>query len=126
MMGRFCRYTEKVFHLGQLIPQIRDDRPEPQIPTQAIWTSAFVMFVTRLGSLNAVESELRIPTRLDKLVGPHKPSADTLGRVYAGMDADSQRSVLRQIHLRSRRNKAQKSDWPLRFLAVDGHEFFSQ
>lgn len=126
MMGRFCRYAEKVFQLGQLIPQVRDDRQEPQIPTGAIWTSTFAMLAMGAGSLHAMESQLRVPKRLDGLVGPRKPSADTIGRVYAGMDADTQREIVRKIHLRSRRNKAQQNTWPLRFLGVDGHEFFSQ
>jgi len=125
-MGRFCRYVDKVFHLGRYIPELYDTRLRPQIPTAAAWTSTFVMFATRLGSLNALESDLRIPRRLDPLVGPDKPSADTIARVYACMDPDGQRQILRPIHLCSRRNKAQQNAWPLRCLAFDGHEFFSQ
>jgi len=126
MMRRFCHYAVKVFGLPQLIPELRDTRIRPQIPTAAAWTSAFVMFATRLGSLNAAESDLRIPRRLDPLVGPRKPSADTIGRTYACMESGGQRHILRSIHLRSRRNKAQQNTWPLRFAAFDGHEFFSQ
>jgi len=124
MMARFCRYADKVFGLGQKIAAFGDARLRPQITTSAIWTSAFAMFATRLGSLNAMESELRVPKRLDGLLGPRKPSADTVGRVYGLMDPAQQRQMLRQIDHRLGRNKVLQNDWPLRFAAVDGHEFF--
>ena len=126
MMSRFCQYADKVFGLGQMIDAITDSRPEPQIPTAAIWTSAFAMFAMRMGSLNAVESELRLSKRMDALVGPDKPSADTMGRVYGLIDPVQQVEMLSQINHQLGRNKALHSPWPLRFLAVDGHEFFSQ
>lgn len=126
MMGRFCRYIEKVFRLGRLIGGVSDGRVKPQICTPAIWTSTFFMSATRLGSLNAMESELRIPKRLDGLVGVRKPSADTVGRVYSLMDPACQRQMLRQILHRLGRNKVLQNSWPIRFAAVDGHEFFSQ
>ena len=106
MMARFCRYAEKVFDLGQEIQTVRDARARPQIPTSAIWSSAFAMFCLRLGSLNALESELRVPRRLDALVGPRKPSADTIARVYGRMDPAAQRQMLCRINHRVRRNKA--------------------
>ena len=126
MMARFCRYTDKVFQLGQKIATITDSRLQPQIPAPAIWTSSFAMFVLRLGSLNAVEEHLRQPKRLDGLIGPRKPSADTIGRVYGPMEPAQQRQMLCQIGHRLRRNKVLQNSWPLRFAAVDGHEFFSQ
>jgi hypothetical protein len=126
MMGRFCRYADKVFALGEEIGRIKDSRPRAQIPTSAIWSSAFAMFATRQGSLNAVDSELRIPKRLDGLIGPKKPSADTIGRVYGLMDPMGQREMLCRIDHRLGRNKVFQNSWPLRFVAVDGHEFFSQ
>jgi len=126
MMSRFCRYAEKVFDLGQKIATVRDRRARPQIPAPAIWSSAFAMFSLRLGSLNALESELRLPKRLDALVGPRKPSADTIGRVYGLMDPRPQRQMLCQINHRLRRNKVLQSPAWLRLAAVDGHEFFSQ
>jgi hypothetical protein len=58
MMSRFCRYVEKVFDFGQRVKAIQDTRQKPRIPTAAIWLSAFLMFATRRGSLNAIESEL--------------------------------------------------------------------
>jgi len=125
-MARFCRYADKVFALSKEIVALRDRRPQPQILTPAVWSSVLAMFAMRLGSLNALESELRVPQRLDRLVGPDKPGADTIGRVYGLMDPMQQVQMLSRINHRLARNKALHNAWPIRFLAVDGHEFFSQ
>jgi hypothetical protein len=126
MMARFCRYAQKVYHLSEHVAAIGDSRLRPQIPVGAVWTSALAMFLTRLGSLNALEEQLRTPKRLDGLIGPQKPTADTIGRVYGLIEPGSQRQVLSGINHRLRRNKGLENDWSLRFAAFDGHEFFSQ
>jgi hypothetical protein len=127
MMARFCNYIEKGFSFGQSLHTLRDSRSWAQIPTAAIWLSAFVMFAMRLRSLNALESQMRTPRRLQALLGPHKPSADTIGRVMGQIDSGPLRHILRENNHRLRRKKAlDHSPWPLRFVAVDGHEFFSQ
>jgi hypothetical protein len=126
MMRRFLRYADKVFDIGQALGTLGDARMEPRIPTGAIWMSALVMFLTRRGSLNGIEKELRMPRRLDGLVGGSKPSADTIGAVYALMDSEPLRAYLCRINHRLKRNKALPRALPLRFAAIDGHEFFSQ
>ena len=127
MMARFCRYIEKVFDFGAALETLRDSRTQPQIPASSVWLSAFVLFATGRASLHAMESELRMPRRLERLVGRRKPSADTLGRVMGLIDSGSLRRILREINHRLRRKKAlQDNPWALRFAAVDGHEFFSQ
>jgi len=70
MMARFLKYAEKVYQIGEKIAELTDARRQAQIPTPAVWTSAFFMAATHLGSLNAMEEELRKPKRLDGLVGP--------------------------------------------------------
>jgi hypothetical protein len=126
MLARFSRYLEKVFDFGELLATVRDSRKKPQIPAAAIWGSAFGMAVLRSGSLNAIESALRLPRRLEKFVGPIKPSADTVGRVAALVAPEILRAMLCKINHRLGRNKVFVKRWPLRFAAVDGHEFFSQ
>jgi len=127
MMVRFCCYVEKVFGLGAQIKRLSDTRRRPQIPTSAIFLSAFMMFVTRLQSLNAMEGQLRVPGRWEKIVGKRKPSADRIGEVGALMDPEQLRDMLSSVNHRLRRNKAlDENPWPLRFVALDGHEFFSQ
>jgi len=127
MMARFCRYLEKVFDWGTLLAGVGDSRKRPQIPSAAIFTSALMMCVTRLRSLNALEGELRVPRRWEKIIGPRKPSADRVGEVVALMNPEALREMLSGVNHKLRRNKALADNpWALRFVALDGHEFFSQ
>lgn len=125
MMSRFCRYVEKVFDFGQRIKAIRDSRPKPRIPTAAIWLSAFLMFATRRGSLNAMELELRRPKRLERLIGSRKPSADRMGDVFCLIPSEQLRAMLSGINHQLGRNKVFAKGGPWRFVVLDGHEFFS-
>lgn len=127
MMGRFCRYVEKVFRLTGLLEELRDGRQKPQVPVVTVLVSVLMMCVLRLKSLHALEGELRMPGRWEKLVGRRKPSADTVARVVAQIDTEQLRRLLWDINHRLRRNKALPwSTCALRFVALDGHEFFSQ
>lgn len=127
MMTRFFRYIEKVFGLSAHVARLRDSRQKPQIGTGVIFLSALMMCVTRLRSLNALEAELGVPGRWEKILGSRKPSADCIGQVVARMDSEGLRDMLSNINHRLRRNKAlDENPWPLRFAAFDGHEFFSQ
>jgi hypothetical protein len=126
MMARFCRYIEKVFDFGQQINTLRDARKRPRIPTAALWGSVLFLFVMRRGSLNAMESDLRRPKQMERLIGKIKPSADRMGDVLGLMEADQLRERLSRINHQVGRNKALRNDWPLRVGVFDGHEFFSQ
>jgi len=127
MMARFCRYVEKVFDWSAQLGGLRDARPKPQIPAASVFLSALMMFAVRLGSVNALEAELRVPKRWDGVVGRRKPSADSVGRIAGLMDPECLRDILSHINHRLRRNKVlDDNPWALRFLALDGHELFSQ
>jgi len=126
MMPRFCRYVGKVFDFGQRVKAIHDTRRKPRIPTAAIWLSAFFMFVTRRRSLNAMEWELHRSKRFDRLIGFHKPSADRMGDVFCLIPSEELRAMLLGINHQLGRNKVFGKEGPLRFVAMDGHEFFSQ
>jgi hypothetical protein len=126
MMARFYGYLDKVFQFGELTARLIDSRLEPVIPTAAVFGTAFAMFATCRGSLNGIDKQRYFPGRLQKLVGPRVPSGDTVGRVYTQLDSSVLREVLRDVHLRIKRNKmlGDTSGWL--FAAVDGHEFFRQ
>jgi hypothetical protein len=126
MMARFHAYLDKVFHFRDLVARLSDSRPEPLIPTSAVFDTAFAMFATCRGSLNGIDKERHFPGRMQNLVGPRVPSGDTVGRVYAQMDSDRLREVLRDVHLRIKRNKILRNTTNWLFAAVDGHEFFRQ
>jgi len=126
MMARFCGYIDKVFRFRSLMDRLTDSRPEPLIPTAAVFGTAFAMFATRRGSLNAIDKERHFPGRLQNLVGPRVPSGDTVGRVYVQMDSGVLREVLKDVHLRIKRSKMLCTTTGWSFAAVDGHEFFRQ
>jgi hypothetical protein len=127
MMARFCAYVEKVFGLSEYLCWLRDSRKSPVIPVGSVFASAFAMFATGRTSLNSMEKDLvRIPSRLRGLVGDRAPSVDSLGRIYARMDPDPLRGMLCSILHRLKRNKALTDGGPLKIVALDGHEFFSQ
>jgi hypothetical protein len=118
--------VEKVFDFGQRVKSIHDTRRKPRIPTAAIWLSALLMFVTRRGSLNAIECELVRSKRFDRLIGSRKPSADRMGDVFCLIPSEQLRAMLSGINHQLGRNKVFGKEGPLRFVALDGHEFFSQ
>jgi hypothetical protein len=125
MLRRFFDYTDKVFDFSKTLSEITDTRSKPQISTQSVLMSSFVMHLTRLGSLNALNAELRLPKKIESFIGKDKPSVDTIGRVLTNiMPAD-----LRGLHWKNcyqlKRNKALDTELPLNAVGIDGHEFFS-
>jgi hypothetical protein len=126
MMARFYSYLDKVFGFRALTARLTDSRPEPMIPTTAIFGTAFAMFATGRGSLNGIDKERHFPGRLRHFVGPWVPSGDSVGRVYAQLDSGPLREVLHAVHLRIKRNKLLTGGGDWIFAAVDGHEFFRQ
>jgi hypothetical protein len=125
MMNRFCRYIDKVFDFGGRMAELKDSRQRPRIPLGAIWGSVFFLFALRQRSLNAMEGQLRQPGRMERLLGPKKPSADCIGQGLSRMDPHQLRAMLSGINHRWGRNKGLKNGWPFRVGALDGHEFFS-
>lgn len=126
MMARFYGYIDKVFQFQRLVRSVTDSRLEPVIPTTAVFGTAFAMFATCRGSLNGIDKERHFSGRLQHLVGPRVPSGDTVGRVYAQLDSGGLREILKDVHLRIKRNKMLSNTTDRLFVAVDGHEFFRQ
>ena len=124
MLRRFAAYLERRFGLRALVGGLHDGRLLPQIPTRAIWLSVFGMYVLRLRSFNALEQELRLSRRWEAWVGARKPSADTIGRVFASMSAEETRQILSAVLHGAWRSKAihSRPGESYRVVAVDGHE----
>ena len=93
MMGRFCRYVEKVFELGNRVARLRDCRRRPRISTGAIWLSALFLFVIRCRSLNALEPMPKGSRRMDGLTGPVKPRVDRIGDVTGMIAPEALREI---------------------------------
>jgi hypothetical protein len=101
---------------------IRDSRRQPRIPTSTVVRSVVVMFLARLGSLNAMEQSK--PSGFwRKWLGRPLPSADTVGRVCAGMELEGIRAAHRQIYSRLKSGKALRPlAGDLMAAVLDGHE----
>lgn len=99
----------------------------PRIPTVNIWLCVFGMFVSRLGSFNRLEQELRRGRRWERWVGLRKPSADTLGRVFSKLSLPELRELLAVVNRRAWRNRGIhfRDGESYRVVAVDGHEIGS-
>ena len=62
ILRRILAYARKVLRWEGHLDGVRDDRQQPRIPTATIVRSVVVMFLARLGSLNALEQSA--PSRL--------------------------------------------------------------
>lgn len=101
---------------------VRDGRPQPRIPTITVVRSVVVMFLSRLGSLNALEQS-GSSAFWRRWLGGRMPSADTVGRVCAKIEPDDVRAVQRRGYSRLQRMKALPPlAGGLRAAVLDGHE----
>lgn len=104
------------------VARIHDDRLRPRIPARVVVRSLLAMWLTRLGSLNALAQTGR--SRFWRhFLGAPLPSADTMGRVPERFETDSIREALHQIYAVLKRNKAlPATSHGLTALVLDGHE----
>jgi hypothetical protein len=122
ILRRLIAYAEKVFRLSQeVVAGIVDRRPQPRIPTAFVIKSVAALFWARLGSLNALELVAR-SRFFQGWLGQSVCSADTLGRVYALVDADGLRQAIHHIYDRLKRNKALPDNQGIAAAVLDGHE----
>jgi hypothetical protein len=94
MLRRFLDYTDKVFGFSKALSEITDTRSASRISTQSVLWSSSIMHLTRLGSLNALDVELRLPKRIESFMGKDKPGVDTIGRVFTKISSTD----LRRLH----------------------------
>jgi hypothetical protein len=122
VLRRLITYAEKVFHLSQeMLASVGDKRLQPRIPTVCVVKSGLVLFWTRLPSLNAL-SLLQGARFWQNWLQQPLASADTLGRVHAGLQADQLRQAIQQVYQRLKRNKALPDVQGWGVAVVDGHE----
>ena len=101
---------------------MRDARPRPQIAGRVMVRALAVLFLSRRGSLNALEQTR--PSRFwPRWLGQAMPSADSLGRVGALMNVADVRALFQQVYVRLKRMKAlAPPNHGLMLAVVDGHE----
>jgi hypothetical protein len=100
---------------------VKDPRLEPRIAVSVLLKASLVMFWSRLGSLNALE-EHRASGFWKHWLGRSPASADTMGRVHAGLTPEHLRQGLHHLYSRLKRNKALPSSGGLDVAVLDGHE----
>lgn len=105
ILRRILRYARKRLDWQAPLEAVCDSRTSPQIATATVLRSAVVMFLARLGSLNALEQSCR-STFWRKWLGAALPSADTVGRVCAEVEPEGLRLTARQVYARLKRGKA--------------------
>ena len=121
VLRRLITYAEKVFHLSRVLASLGDKRLQPRIPTVAVVKSGLVLFWTRMPSLNAL-SLLQGARFWQNWLQKPLASADTLGRVHAGLQADQLRQAIQQVYQHLKRNKALPDVQGWGVAVVDGHE----
>ncbi len=100
-----------------------DARRQPRIRTGVVVRTLLVLFLVRLGSLNAL---LDVSGRRFwwSWLKSGLPSGDTLGRVAAGLDTGALRVALHVVYDRLKRNKALPLNLGRNLAVIDGHESF--
>ena len=105
-----------------MVAVVRDLRLRPRIATHVVVRSILVMFLTRLGSLNALEQTHSSGFWQRWLEAP-LPSADSLGRIMECTEPETIRQSLHAFYSQLKRNKAlPPTSHGLMALAIDGHE----
>jgi hypothetical protein len=115
-------YARQVLRWEDCLDAVRDARRRPQIATRTIVRAVVIMFLSRRGSLNALEQTKPSSFWLGWL-GQLMPSADSLGRICGLMDVADVRALSHQVYSRLKRMKAlEPPGHGLMVAVVDGHE----
>ena len=93
----------------------------PRIAAAVPLKASLVLFWARLGSLNALATT-GAARFWKQWLGEDLCSADTIGRVYALMDAQGLRKGLHQVYACLKRNKALRAVGRWEVAVLDGHE----
>src|SRR5580658_7531159 len=80
-LSQFVHYAQKRFDLSLLAGGFTDSRPEPQIPSRAVWLSLLLGEVAHIPSFLQLQAETALPQWQQWVGCPHPISDDTLGYV---------------------------------------------
>jgi len=72
-----------------------------------------------------MDIELSLLRRMEKLVGKRRPSGDNIGWIFTDIYTEPIGDIHSAINHKLKRNKALKTNWPMRFVSIDAHELFS-
>lgn len=125
-LSRFVSYAQKRFDLPWLAGSFSDSRPQPEIPSRAVWLSLLLGEVIQVPSLLQLEQETQLP-QWQRWVGyPGQISHDTFGYVSERLDSAQLRRAGTWINRKLKRGKAFEASKVngLLVLNVDANEQF--
>jgi hypothetical protein len=125
-LSQFVHYAQQRFDLSWLAGAFTDSRPQPDIPSRAVWLSLVLGEVVRVGSLLQLEAETRLP-QWQRWVGyPGKISHDTFGYVSERLDPAQLRRAGVWINRKLKRGKALEASKlkGLLVVSLDANEQF--
>lgn len=107
MLRRVRTYARKVFGLDRLAEtRLHDRREEPVIALPHIWLTALLMYVLNYGSLHALDQDLKRRHGQGRRKRPAgAPSERTIRRVFAWLDLDELRTMVKAMVHVLQRNK---------------------
>jgi len=105
ILRRILAYGRKVLGWEESLDAIRDSRRRPQITARTVVRAVVVMFLSRRGSLHALEQTKPSPFWA-RWLGQEMPSADSIGRICSQMDVADVRASVHQVYSRLKRMKA--------------------
>jgi hypothetical protein len=105
-LSQFVHYAQQRFDLPWLAGAFTDGRPQPEIPSRAVWLSLILGEVVRVGSHLQLEAETRLP-QWQRWVGYRGAiSHDTFGYVSERLDPAQLRRAAVWINRKLKRGKA--------------------
>jgi hypothetical protein len=125
-LSQFVTYARKRFALPWLAGTFTDSRPQPEIPSRAVWLSLVLGEVVQVGSFLQLEAETKLP-QWQRWVGyKDQISHDTFAYVSERLDPEQLRRGATWIHRRLKRGKAFEASKIHGLLAVslDANEQF--
>jgi hypothetical protein len=125
-LSQFVHYARKRFDLHLLAGSFTDARPQPDIPSRAVWLSLVLGEVVHIPSLLQLQAETNLP-QWQRWVGyKDQISHDTFGYVSQRMDQDQLRRAAGWINRKLKRGKAFEANKINGLLAVslDANEQF--
>ena len=125
-LSQFVLYAQKRFDLHLLAGSFADARPQPDIPSRAVWLSLVLGEVVHIPSLLQLQEETKLP-QWQRWVGyPHGISHDTFGYASERLDPDQLRRAAIWINRKLKRGKAFEANKinGLLVVSLDANEQF--
>lgn len=125
-INQFVTYASQYFHLPWLASSFTDSRPQPEIPSRAVWLSLVLGEVVHVPSHLQLEQETKLPQWQQWVGYPGPISHDTFGYVSERFDPAQLRRAGVCVNRKLKRGKAFEASKIKGLLAVsvDANEQF--